>query len=182
MKRFFFVVAMLLPGFLLEGCGNMTIGGHPAIGFESEKDKEGKTVPAFGTVITVHQYGVQTQPSPAPPGTPPTPPVVDPKTGIAVPPAPASYPTIYRKGNDPTIRVFTNQSPNAVRMQIDGEKEIRLEPYQSTADMSFKPGEHRVRATSERQTAHFGTLEVVRSLTFVIRPEDTGWQQIYIGY
>ncbi len=179
MKSFFVV---LLASLFLAGCGTMTIAGHPAVGFESEKDKEGKAVPAFGTVIVVHQYGAQTQPPPSPPGTPPTPPSVDPKTGVAVPPTPVSYQTVYRRVNDPTIRVFTNQSPNTVRLQIDGEKEIRLEPYQSTADISLKPGEHRVRTTLERPTANFGTLEVVRSTTFVVRPEDYGWQQIQVGF
>ena len=55
MKKTILVGTFLaLVGWLLAGCGTMTIGGHPAVGFESEKDKEdkeGKTVPAFGTVI-----------------------------------------------------------------------------------------------------------------------------------
>ncbi len=181
MKRF---LAVLLASFLLAGCGTLMVGGQPAIGFESEKDKDGKTVPAFGTVITVHQYGVggQVQPPPSPPGTPPTPPVVDPKTGVAVPVPSVSYQTVYRKVDDPTLRAFMNQSPNTVRLRIDDSKEeIKLAAYQSTADIAFKPGKHRVKVTVERPTANFGTLEAVGFVEFYVTP--TGrWEVIPVGY
>ena len=181
MKKFFLVVATFLVGFSLMGCGTVEIGGHPIISTKGEVDKDGKPVPAFGTVITVHQYGVQTQPPPAPPGTPPTPPAVDPKTGVAVPPAPASYKTVYNGLDDPTKRAFVNWSPNAVRLLIDDWQEIRLAAYQSTVNIAFKPGNHRVRVVVERPTANFGTLEIIRFIEFSVRPEDR-WQAIQVGH
>ena len=169
MKRF---LALLLASLVLAGCGTMTIGGHPAVGFESEKDKEGKTVPAFGTVITVHQYGTQTQPQPAPPGTPPTPPVIQP-SGAAVPPQTVSYKTVYpSKWDDPTLVVIRNDSSSFVRIKIDDSKEeIRLAPYQATVDLHLDVGEHRLRITVERPTAVFGTKTVERIQNIIIRPD-----------
>ncbi|MDO8664685.1 MAG: hypothetical protein Q7K44_04045 [Candidatus Liptonbacteria bacterium] len=172
MKKILLAVATLLASFLLAGCGSMSVGGHPFLGFESEKDKDGKTVPAFGTVITVHQYGVQTQPPPAPPGTPPTPPALQP-SGAAVPPQTISYKTVYSsKWDDPTLVVIQNQSARFVRVKIDdAEEEIRLSPYQATTDLGFDVGEHRLRVTIEKPTAAFGMKTVERLVSFIVRPD-----------
>ncbi len=169
MKRF---LAVLLASFLLAGCGTLSVGGRPVIGVESEKDKDGKPVPAFGTVITVHQYGAQTQPPPAPPGTPPAPPQLQP-SGAAVPPRAVSYQTVYpSKWDDPTLVVIQNQSPRFVRVKIDAAKEeIRLSPYQATADMHFDVGEHRLRVTVEKPTATFGMKTVERFVSLIVRPD-----------
>ncbi len=175
MKKILEVVVTLFAGWLLAGCGNMSVGGHPFLGFESEKDKDGKTVPAFGTVITVHQYGIggQIQPPPSPPGTPPTPPQLQP-SGAAVPPQKVSYRTAYpSKWDDPTLVVIQNQSSKFVRVKIDDAKEeIRLAPYQATTDLNFDVGEHRLRATIEKPTAAFGMKTVERITSFIVRPEN----------
>ena len=186
MEKLLLIVTLL---WLLAGCGTMTIGGHPAVGFESEKDKEGKTVPAFGTVITVHRYGVggAIQPPPAPPGTPPTPPVAIAaaapitQAGVVLPPAPP-YPTVYGSAwDDPTLVVIRNDSSSFVRIKIDGSKEeIRLAPYQATADLHLDVGEHRLRITVERPTAAFGTKTVERIQNIIIRPD--GRSQIVSVY
>lgn len=173
--------AILLASFALAGCGTLSVGGQPVIGVESEKDKDGKPVPAFGTVITVHQYGVggQVQPPPAPPGTPPTPPValaVAPPplpSGVAVPLPKVSYQTVYpSKWDDPTLVVIQNQSSRFVRVKIDAAKEeIRLAPYQATADLHLDVGEHRLRMTIERPTANFGVKTLERFVSLIVRPD-----------
>lgn len=181
MKKLLLLFAFLPAGLITAGCGTLTVGGHPVVGVESEKDKDGKAVPAFGTVITVHQYGVggQVQPPPAPPGTPPTPPVavaaatpMTPMAGVVIPPKP-SYPTVYKSAwDDPTLVVIRNDSSSFVRIKIDGSKEeIRLAPYQATVDLHLDVGEHRLRITVERPTAVFGTKTVERIQNIVIRPD-----------
>lgn len=180
MKQILFVFS-LLAGALLAGCGNMSVGGHPFLGFESEKDKDGKPVPAFGTVITVHQYGVggQVQPPPSPPGTPPTPPVAmaavapaTPVAGVILPPKP-SYQTVYKSAwDDPTLVIVRNDSARFVRIKIGATKEeIRLAPYQATADLHLDVGEHRLRITIERPTASFGMKTVERFASVFVRPD-----------
>lgn len=166
------IFALLLAGLVSAGC-SVRMFGTDVLDVGSEKDKDGKPVPMFGTVITVHQYGAAAiQPPPSPPGTPPLPPQVQP------PPTPKKIDGV----DDPTKRAFVNQSASAVRLQIDGTgDEVQLAPYQSTADISFKPGEHRVRVTIERPTANFGTLEITRFIVFSVRPEDR-WQPIYVGW
>ncbi|HUX35657.1 MAG TPA: hypothetical protein VMV71_01330 [Candidatus Paceibacterota bacterium] len=180
--KMIFVFAVLLAGLITAGCGTISVNGKPVIGFSSETDKNGKPVPAFGTEITVYQYGVggQVQSPPTPPGTPPTPPLQP--SGNAITPPAVTYATVYDTVDDPTLRAFVNQSANSVRLQIDGNpEEIRLAPYQSTADISFKPGEHRVKVTIERPTENFGTLETSRFIDISVRPNDH-WQAIYVGW
>ncbi len=181
MKKFLTAFVALVAGLAVGGCGTLTVGGTPILGFESDKDKEGRPVPAFGTVITVYQYGATTQPAPTPPGAPPPSPVLQPP-GTAVTPPAVQYSTVYKKVDDPTLRAFVNQSSNVVRLRLNDQKEeIRLEPYQSSVDIAFKPGEHRVKVTIERPTASFGVLEVYRFILFTVRPEDR-WQAIYVGW
>lgn len=169
--RNLFVNIALLVSFALTGC-TITAGGRPMLGVETEKDKEGKPAPLFGTNITVHEYGTSVQPQPSPPGTPPTPPVLQ-KSGVAVLPQPVSYKTVYpSKWDDPTLIVIQNQSPRFVRVKIDGAKEeIRLAPYQPTTDLNFDVGEHRLRVIIEKPTASFGIKTTERIIPVVIRPD-----------
>ncbi len=160
---------------LLVGCGELTVKvwDKPIVGVQTagEKDKDGKSVPAFGTVITVHHYGGAIQPPPSPLGTPPTPPALQP-SGAAVPPQAVSYKTVYpSKWDDPTLVVIQNQSARFVRVRIDDAKEeIRLAPYQATTDLSFDVGEHRLRATVEKPTVAFGMKTVERITSFAVHP------------
>lgn len=175
------LIAFLVSLFLAGCAGTVSIGGKPVLGFESEKDKDGKPMPAFGTVITQNIYNPQIQSPSSPPGTPPTPPVLQP-SGTAVTVPVVAYATIYKTIEDPTKRAFVNSSPNFIRLQIDGNpEEIRLQPYQSTADISLNPGDHRVKVTIERPTENFGTLEIPRFLVISVRPEDH-WMPVYIAY
>jgi len=171
---------MLLAGLISAGCGTVKIGGHPVIETTGEKDGPG----LLGSKITVNHYSYQAQPQQTPPGTPPTPPQTPTETKTAAQtlnPPPAPYQLVYNQMEDPTIRAFVNQSPNAVRLQIDDGKEFKLAAYQSTADIAFKPGIHRVKVIIERPTANFGVLEIPRFLEFSVRPEDR-WQPIYVAY
>ncbi|MEK7546954.1 MAG: hypothetical protein AAB536_02130 [Patescibacteria group bacterium] len=179
MKRITLFFAILLAGFITAGC-TVKVWDKQVLEVSGEKDKDGKPVPMFGTVITVHQYGYATQPQPAPPGTPPSPPEIQP-SGVAVIPPPVSYKTVYAsKWDDPTLVVIQNQSPRFVRLKIDGEKgEIRLAPYQATADLYLAVGEHRVRVVTERPTEKFGVLEVAQFIHLVIRPDGRSQSPIY---
>ncbi|MBI4085212.1 MAG: hypothetical protein HY432_01760 [Candidatus Liptonbacteria bacterium] len=176
---------------MLGGCaGTITYEGKPWLGFESEKDKEGRPVPAFGSVVTVHNYNYRTQPAPTPPGTPPSPPGALPPQAdspAAVPSPGRTYVAAasgmdYGLANDPTVVTFVNESPNVVRIQIRGQPEIRLLPYQSSADIAFFPGEYSVKVTREQPTSNFGGLQTVRVVTFSVSIRGNGgWQIINVG-
>ncbi len=173
MKRTLFaVVVALLAGLITAGCA-ITAGGKSIVGIETQADKDGKPAPLIGgTNITAHHYNYAVQPAPTLPGTPPTPPALQP-SGAAVPLPAVSYKTVYpSKWDDPTLVVIQNQSARFVRVKIDDAKEeIRLAPYQTTADLDFDVGEHRVRATVEKPTAAFGMKTVERITSFAVRPD-----------
>lgn len=184
--RIFFVIAIILGSWIMSGC-TITAGGKPMLGVETEKDKEGKMVPMFGTVITQHVHNPQIfQAAPSPPGTPPTPPAINP-TGVVVTPLtgtapkpgliPAQY-KVITKTADPTLRTFVNQTPNAIRVLIQGEPEIELLPYQSSIDYVFAPGDHIIKLTMQKTTAA-GVMNTVRLMTIQVRPEGR-WEIIYL--
>ncbi len=96
-------------------------------------------------LIIIHKYDYQAQPTPAAPGTPPLPP------NASVPPPPVAYKTVYEGTfDDPTLVVFVNQSYRVVRIQIGDEPEIKLGPYQATANLHLAPGEYNIRKTVEK--------------------------------
>ncbi len=123
--------------------------------------------------VIIHRYDYQTQPQAVPPDALPNLP--------ANGPLPITYQTIYGSAwDDPTLVIFKNDSYRRMRIQIDGQGPIVLEPYSATADMHFGIGEHRVRTMTEVPTRVHGTFGVVRFFTIFIRPE--GRAQIFHLY
>ena len=95
-------------------------------------------------LIIIHKYDYEAKPPALTPGTPPLPP------SVSIPP-PVAYKTSYESAwDDPTLVVFVNQSYRVVRIQIGDEPEIRLAPYQATANLHLAPGEYNIRKTVEK--------------------------------
>lgn len=121
--------------------------------------------------IIVHKYDYQAKPPALAPDTPALSPdtesniggeIVDYRTPKSAPkqigPPPVNYKTVYESAwDDPTLIVFVNQSYRVIKIQIADEKEIKLGPYQSTANLHFAPGEYSIRKTVEKPTG-MGTV------------------------
>lgn len=123
--------------------------------------------------VIVHRYDYQAQPPALAPSTPPSPPT----TG----PSPINYQTIYQSAwNDPSLVIFKNDSYRKVRIKIDGQKTVVLEPYGATSDLHLGIGDHPVRITIEKPTAAHSTWEVIQFFSIYIRPE--GRSQIFHIY
>lgn len=107
----------------------------------------------YGTSsIIVHQYNYQTKPQALAPGTPPSPPSM---------PMPVDYPTVYQSAfDDPTLVIFKNDSFRKVKIEIDGNAPISLDPYGATTDLHLNFGPHRAKITTIKNT-YFGEKEMV---------------------
>lgn len=130
---------------------------------------------SYGRVpdIIIHRYDYTVKPPPTPPGAPPTPPT-------AIPPA-ADYQTIYSSVyDDPSLVIFNNKSYRNIKITIDGQSPIRLEPYRSTSNLHLGQGDHRTVIEIERPTAAHGIWTTTRSFTIRVRPE--GRSQIFDIY
>lgn len=166
------VAVMSLPSCTVSVWEKNVAGVEP----RSERGKDGNLVPRVPAIV-VQQFGVF---PPAPSGTASSSPqqtqsgdTTVAKSGMPVPPVLApSYPTVYpSKWDDPTLVVIQNQSARFVRVKIDDSKEeIRLSPYQTTADINLDVGEHRLRVTVEKPTAAFGMKTVEHITSFTVRP------------
>lgn len=113
--------------------------------------------------VIVHQYDYQARPPALAPGTPPSPPWM---------PSAVDYKTVYQSAwDDPTLIIFKNDSYRKIRIEIDGQKPVVLEPYGATSDLHLGIGDHPVRITIEKPTAAHGTWKVMRFSKIYIRPE-----------
>lgn len=175
-----FIVVAVLIIYLFSGCagarktaqeplhaeqgGGITIWKIPIIGFGSWG--------VGGTPnIIIYQYNYQAKPQVAPPGTPLS----------TTAPAPVDYQTIYGSSwDDPSLVIFKNESYRRIKIQIDKQKPIALEPYGATADIHLGRGEHNVRIAIEKPTAAHGIWEEIQFLTINISP--SGRSQIFHIY
>ncbi len=122
--------------------------------------------------VIVHKYDYTAKPQPTPPGTSPTPPQMQP---------PIDYLTIYGSTwDDPSLVVFKNESYWRVKVQINRQKPIVLEPYGATSDLHLGVGEHRIRLTVEKPTTAHGTWEIISDFPIQISPR--GRSQIFNLY
>ncbi len=118
--------------------------------------------------IIVYKYNYQTQPPPTPPGAQPSPPAVD-------------YSTIYGSAwDDPSLVIFKNESYRRIKIQIDKQKPIALEPYGATANLHLDKGEHKIKIAVEKPTAAHGIWEDIRFFTINVSP--SGHSQIFYIY
>lgn len=121
--------------------------------------------------IIVYQYNYQAKPQTTSQGTMLSP-------GM---PPPVDYPTIYNSAwDDPSLVIFKNESYRRVKIQIDKQRPITLEPYGATADLHLDRGEHNIRIAIEKPTAAHGIWEEIQFLTVYIRPD--GRSQIFHIY
>jgi len=122
-----------------------------------------------------HRYDHSAQPPPVPPGTPASPP------GL-IAPAPEVLPSAPYEptGDDPTIVVIVNRTNKWIRIEIDGMPPIRRAPYQPTADLPFKFGDHRVKVVIEKHTIGGGATELIQFYPVSIRPEGRSQTIIYV--
>lgn len=143
-----------------ETGGGITIWKIPIIGFGGWGNG--------GTPdIIVYQYNYQTKPQTTPP--------------LLNMPSPVDYPTIYSSAwDDPSLVIFKNESYRRVKVQIDKQKPITLEPYGATTDLHLNIGEHNVRVAIEKPTAAHGIWEDVRFFPIHISP--AGRSQIFHIY
>lgn len=135
----------------------ITIWKIPVIGFGSWGGSGG--VPD----VIIHKYDYQARPPALAPGTPPGPPTA--------PPA-VDYSTIYSSSfDDPSLVVFKNDSYRKVKIEINDQKPIVLDPYGATANLHLGLGKHKVKIVIEKPTTAHGTWEVTRFFTIYISPE-----------
>lgn len=113
--------------------------------------------------VIIHKYDYQARPPALAPGTPP---------GTPIAPPVVDYSTIYSSAfDDPSLVIFKNDSYRKVRIEIDAQKPILLDPYGATANLHLGPGEHKVKIVIEKPTIAHGTWEVTRFFTIYISPE-----------
>ena len=122
--------------------------------------------------VIIHKYDYQARPPAVAPGTPPGPPTA---------PPPVNYTTIYSSAfDDPSLVIFKSDSYRKIRIEIDGQKPIELQPYGATSNLHLGLGEHQVKIVIEKPTIAHGTWDVTRFLTLYISPE--GRSQIFHIY
>jgi hypothetical protein len=91
---------------------------------------------------------------------------------------PVASPMVYGVGqDDPSLVIFRHRTNRRVRIEMDGDPPIVVEPRGVSKNVHLGLGEHGVRVIVEKPTAYHGVWEVVRFWTIVIRPE--GGRQIF---